>query len=160
MARSIAMRAGALAWTMVIAGVAGGCCSRGPLPTSDKIESFAVIGFFEAPRTVVRRTRVSAETGPFTPIEVWVYLSVHDDQARPLAGREVMLSVVDGFGKPADGPALSATAVKTNERGLNEVKLVLDPRGHAGVFRVRADYDDKMARAIGYSPPLIVLTGD
>lgn len=143
---------------MVGASMLGGCCCRSPIPASDKIESLAVVGFYSAPKTVLGSRRLPAETTLFEPVEVWVYLCFYNRQTKPVVGKEVSLSIVDGFGKLVPGPQVSSNVVTINEIGLNDVKLLFDPKGHAGVFRIRADYDDKQARAIGYSPPITVLS--
>lgn len=132
------------------------CCCR-CLPVSDKLESYAVVGFSDAPKTVVRSHRVPAETQPFEPVEVWVYLCFYNQQHQPIVGREVRLTVVDAHGDPANELELRPAIVTSNDKGLNDAKVVFDPKGKVGVFRVRAEYDDKRARAIGYSPPITVL---
>lgn len=137
----------------------GGCCSfrlSMEPPLRDHFETYVILGVGKRPRCPIPPSQTllyNLRRGQKAPI--WLRVVYQDDLRRPAAGTVVALDVVDSFGDPSEGAALSATTVTSDSDGFAGVGSAFVAQG-IGTYRIRATYADKHARSATYSSTIVV----
>lgn len=148
----------AFTYVLIAIMVSSCCCSvarwrYGHVP--DKLETVAVLGFGDRSECVVPNKERPLLIATKTSHPLWVRMVFADNLQKPVSGRDINLSVVNTFGEPAAGIAVSPTSVVTNGDGFEGEPITI--RGNdIGVYRIRAEYADKKARGFSYSPAVVV----
>lgn len=144
---------------MMVLVLLSSCCSLarwryGHVP--DKLEAVAIIGFGTHSKCVVPNKESSLLINDGGSSPVWIRVVFSDKLKKPVVNRSVKLLVVNAFGEVVDGLEVTPTEITTKDDGFQD-KPILLTGNTSGVYRLRADYSDKLATTSSYSPPIIVL---
>ena len=126
----------------------------------DKLEAYVIVGFHQPPRHPKPKSSHSQMISPGESLPVWFREVFRNDLRKPIAGRSILLDIVDEGGVPVSSADayLSATLVVTADDGFNALPIFFKGM-RPNVYIIRATYDDKRTRSVSYSAPIIVLSG-
>ena len=137
------------------------CCewkNRGFVP--GRLEAHVVIGIGELPKDecipAKEKLNMLVERPMNADAKVWVRAVFFDELNRPIEGRVIDLEIVDATGATSAQTqqiSVMPNSVRTNARGFNESEIKVNSPTF-GIFRIKANYDDKNGRASSYSAPI------
>ena len=149
-----------LAGVCALCFTVAGCCgykARMRTPSLDYFERYVIVDLGTPPKCPLpkRRTEMGREVPVGRPIAVWVRSVAATDVRRPVASGPVRLTLVTSFGHVSTDGEIVPAEVQIGPNGFATTGITVTIRDPLQHYRIRAEFGDKSATGVTYSPFLI-----
>jgi hypothetical protein len=140
-----------------------GCCgykARMRTPSLDYFERYVIVDVGTPPKCPLpkRRTEMGREVPVGRPTAVWVRSVAATDVRRPVTSGPVRLTLVTSFGDVSTDGEIVPAEVQIGPNGFATTRISVTIRSALQHFRIRAEFTDKSAIGVTYSPFLIPMS--